>query len=68
MPDIMIHCPITGIAVPTGLTTEIVLFETLPDISLPMLCPSCERIHDWKPTQAWVKDKEKPHHRRPNSN
>ena len=29
MPDIMIHCPITGIAVPTGLTTEIVLFETL---------------------------------------
>jgi hypothetical protein len=68
MSDIMIHCPITGLAVPTGVTTEAVVFETLPNIALPMYCPSCERIHNWMPLQAWVKGEAKPRQRRQISN
>jgi hypothetical protein len=47
MPDILIHCPITGRVVPTGLATETVIFETLPDIAIPLNCPRCGQTHFW---------------------
>jgi hypothetical protein len=64
MPDIIIRCPITGLAVPTGLTTADVLFESLPNVAVPLRCPSYEGTHDWKPIEAWVKG-EKRRRRRP---
>jgi hypothetical protein len=54
MPNIMIRCPITGKAVPTGLSTETVLFDSLGDISVPMRCPACLKVHRWKRKDAWV--------------
>ena len=54
MPDILIHCPMTGQAVPTRLGTEVVIFETLPDIPPPLKCPRCGQMHFWKPKEAWV--------------
>jgi hypothetical protein len=54
MPDIMIQCPVSRQTVPTGLTTEIIVFESLPIVSLPLLCPSCGKVHAWRPAQAWV--------------
>ncbi len=54
MSDILIRCPVTGQAVLTGLTTEIVVFETLPDVDIPLRCPRCGQTHRWKPTDAWV--------------
>jgi len=54
MPNIMIRCPFTGKAVPTGLSTETVLFDSLGDVSVPMRCPACLKMHRWKKKDAWV--------------
>ena len=46
MPDIVIRCILTGLEVPTGLTTEDINFETLPmDIAMSVSCPFCQRTH-----------------------
>ena len=54
MPNIMIRCPIRGIPVPTGLTTEKIKFESLSGIMIPMDCPACSRVHQWQRKEAWV--------------
>ena len=60
MPDILIRCPETGVAIPTELDTETVILETLPPrIVLPLECPACGRTHYWKRSDAWVKDSDK---------
>ena len=60
MPDIVIRCILTGLEVPTGLTTEDINFETLPmDIAMVVSCPFCHRTHPWTPKDAWVKGKKK---------
>jgi hypothetical protein len=48
MPDIVIRCILTGLEVPTALTTEDINFETLPmDIAMSVSCPFCPRTHPW---------------------
>ena len=59
MPDIMVRCPTVGTAVPTGLTTEAVKFESIPGIAIPFHCPACLKMHQWRPITAWV-DKGRP--------
>jgi hypothetical protein len=54
MPDIMVRCPTVGAAVPTGVTTEVVKFEYIPDIAIPFRCPACLKTHKWRPIMAWV--------------
>ena len=55
VPKIMIRCPVLGRGVPTGLTTEQIVFDSLPsDLEIPMRCPACVKIHKWKPKDAWV--------------
>jgi hypothetical protein len=54
MPDIMIRCPIFGGAVPTGLTTEKIKFDSLSGIAIPFRCPACLRTHKWEQKDAWV--------------
>jgi hypothetical protein len=55
MPKIMIRCPITGRAVPTGLTTEMILFDSIDaDLEMPLQCPACLKVHKWKPRDAWA--------------
>ena len=36
MSDILIYCPVTGQPVPTGLDTETVIFESLPNVEIPV--------------------------------
>ena len=43
MPDIMIRCPKLRTVVPTGLTTETVKFESIPNIAIPFRCPACQK-------------------------
>jgi hypothetical protein len=45
-----------------GLTTEIVKFESVPDIPIPFRCPACRKMHNWRPITAWV-DKNRRHQR-----
>jgi hypothetical protein len=54
MPDILIKCPIFNSPVPTGLTTEMIILDTL-EFELPMHCPACRKTHKWKRADAWVK-------------
>ncbi len=54
MPKIMIRCPIVGIAVPTGLTTETIKFESLSSVTIPLRCPACRKLHKWEQKDAWV--------------
>jgi rRNA maturation endonuclease Nob1 len=45
-----------GVAVQTGLTTEKIVFGSLPNIAFQMRCPRCKKVHKWKPKDAWVAD------------
>ena len=55
MPKIMIRCPIMGRAVPTGLTTEMIVFDSIEaDLEIPLNCPACLKTHKWKPREAWI--------------
>jgi hypothetical protein len=55
MSKIMIRCPITRTDVPTGLTTEKIHFDSLPnDLAIPMRCPACLRFHKWRRKDAWI--------------
>ncbi len=54
MPDIMIKCPRRAVTVSTGLSTDTVVFETLPDCAVPLRCHACNEIHYWRPGEAFV--------------
>ena len=54
MSEIMTMCSVTNRSIPTGLTTNSVIFESLPDINLPIRCPRCGRQHVWSRRKAWV--------------
>jgi hypothetical protein len=43
MSDILIRCPVAGIPVQTGLSTEKVVFRSLPNISFPTAVPSMQK-------------------------
>ena len=55
MSNIMILCPIFGQPVPTGITTDMIILETLT-FDLSMQCPACRKTHKWKRRDAWVDD------------
>ena len=54
MNDILIKCPQNLRPVRTGLTTDMIIFETLPPVAMPLRCPACGYVHRWKPEDAWV--------------
>lgn len=54
MAEILVRCPVTGHAIFTGLNTDTVVFETLPNIEMPLKCSRCGKTHYWKPKSAWL--------------
>ena len=54
--DIVIRCPQTKRPVPTGLTTDMIVLETLPNVGVPLPCRACGQIHRWTPNDAWAAD------------
>ena len=54
MNDILVRCPLTLKAVPTGLKAEWVVFDTLPPVPIPVMCNACGQIHKWKRDDAWI--------------
>ena len=54
MPDIVIRCPTFGWDVPTGLSTETVVFESLDGLAIPLRCSACLKTHWWRKQDAWV--------------
>ena len=53
MADIIIKCPIFGMEVPTGITTEMIILDTLY-FPLTMHCPACRQFHSWTRSDAWI--------------
>jgi hypothetical protein len=53
MANIMISCPVFGKAVPTGVTTDMIVLDTF-DFPLTMHCPARRKPHKWTRKDAWV--------------
>jgi len=56
MAHILIRCPVAGVGVWTGLSTETIIFKSLPNLSYPLRCPRCKKLHQWTPKDAWVEN------------
>jgi len=57
MGDILIRCPTLGTAVRTGLSTDKIVLESLPeDLAIPLRCPGCQKVHNWVRKDAWIED------------
>jgi len=54
MTAIMTRCPVTSRAVPTGLHTRSVKFDSLPDVGIRMRCPACGEEHMWRKRDVWL--------------
>jgi hypothetical protein len=51
----MLTCPVTGDDFSTGIHTDKLSFESLPDPVMKALCPHCGQMHPWRTRQAkWV--------------
>jgi predicted RNA-binding Zn-ribbon protein involved in translation (DUF1610 family) len=53
---VMIKCPSTGQAVPTGIEIEEATFTDLPNVGSGMACPACGGHHIWRKADAWLND------------
>jgi len=52
---ILLTCPVTGDDFSTGIHTDKLSFESLPDPVMKALCPHCGQMHPWRTRQAkWV--------------
>jgi hypothetical protein len=54
MPILMIKCPNTGQAVPTGIETDADSFAILSDTPSQTKCPVCGAMHVWWKREAWL--------------
>jgi hypothetical protein len=54
MGAVMINCPATGRAIPTGIATERSQFACTPVFFADTYCPYCESDHRWFARDAWV--------------
>ena len=60
MGNVMIKCPETGSAIPTGIRMDHDRFQQSPVFFARTFCPICQSNHEWFAREAWV---EEPRHR-----
>ncbi|WJR75063.1 hypothetical protein [Bradyrhizobium sp. NP1] len=51
---VMIKCPQTGSAIPTGINTDRERFQRSTVFFSRTLCPACDATHEWFARDAWV--------------
>jgi hypothetical protein len=56
MSMLVIRCPRTEHEVLTGIETDPLSFQELPDILVYTPCPHCGIDHAWWPNEAWLTD------------
>jgi hypothetical protein len=62
MPRIMIRCPETDKAVPTGLNTELIKLDSMRIrvdsvvLKMPLRCAACKSVHEWTYKDAWIEE------------
>jgi|HubBroStandDraft_5_1064220.scaffolds.fasta_scaffold3880105_1 hypothetical protein len=57
MANIMIMCPILNKEVATGVTSKMVILETLP-FEVSTRCPACDKTHKWSRKEAWIESED----------
>ncbi len=56
MAMVMVRCPTTGLAVPTGLETDRSRFHSSPVFFGRSHCLICRKQHEWFAGNAWLQD------------
>jgi hypothetical protein len=63
MSSVMIRCPATGTAIPTGIKADRASYQRTPVFMARTYCPICATEHEWFAKEAWVAEP----HREPRS-
>ncbi|NOJ40818.1 hypothetical protein [Bradyrhizobium australiense] len=58
MGAVMIKCPRTGEAIPTGMKADRESFRRSPVFFARTFCSSCQSNHEWFAREAWVREPE----------
>lgn len=53
---VMINCPNTGAAIPTGIETNRDSFRSSAVFFARTFCPNCRTTHEWFAKNAWVQE------------
>jgi hypothetical protein len=53
---VMVKCPNTGRAIPTGIEADRSCFQCLPVFFGRVFCPICRTQHEWFAKDAWVRE------------
>ena len=56
MGTVMIRCPKTGRAISTGIRVDVATFHATPVFFSQVLCPLCQRTHEWFAKDDWICD------------
>jgi hypothetical protein len=62
---VMIRCPGTGRAIPTGMKADRERFRCSPVFFARTFCPICKTSHEWFAREAWVHEPDEKRHRLP---
>ena len=54
MGTVMIRCPATGRAVPTGIEMDLAKFQQTAVFFSRSYCPHCRIHHEWFAKEAWI--------------
>jgi hypothetical protein len=54
MSALMILCPKSGQPIPTGIETDELSFQQIPDVLSRARCPVCGLDHAWWKREAWL--------------
>ena len=54
MGSVMIRCPATGTAIPTGIKADRASYQRTPVFMARAYCPICRTEHEWFAKEAWV--------------
>ena len=53
---VMINCPETGAAIPTGIKTDRDSFRSSTVFFARTFCPNCRTAHEWFVRDAWLQE------------
>jgi hypothetical protein len=53
---VMVKCPNTGRAIPTGIEADRSYFQCVPVFFSRVFCPICGTQHEWFAKDAWVRE------------
>jgi len=53
---VMVKCPNTGRAIPTGMEADRSYFQCVPVFFSRVFCPICKTHHEWFAKDAWVRE------------